>query len=641
MNKENKKKLNEQLIKCVLDDWLSTEVKIRKLEYIIRLGGNVNARYNRIGNSALKLAKILKDKEVVDYLKSKGAREIMPSKLQSKILERLIVGKDGNYKSASEIRDVILSGASLKNEVKRFIKNASVDEINEVLRGIPSGFTLYGDIDLGSKELTELPNFSRFIVDGNFYCQHNQFVTLKGAPKRVTGNFSCNFNSRLVNLYGAPRSVGGNFDCSDCDLGLVNLANAPQKVGGSFYCLRNKLISLTGAPKIVGRDFLCSNNELISLRGAPEVVGRNFNCSGNKISSLKGGPREVGGDFDCSGKKIYSIYDDLVEVKYGLLTSLKGAPETVGGNFSCSMNIITSLKGGPRKVGGDFDCTGCKCTTLEGAPLEVGRDFICGGFIINEEVEELEYGECIYRIIKKRGELRSLKGAPVKVGRDFVCSLNELDSLEGAPSSIEGSFSCSENFLKNLIGAPSKVGGSFLCQNCELISLVGAPSEVGDNFDCCGNNKIEKIMEDGPSIIGKSLICDGHVKSYFLFMQNGKKYNLFRLPCKINMSGDINLSGWGLTKLPDMTDITLRGSLYLANNKLTSLRGCPKEVGGNFDCSANRLVDLRGGPKVVNGTYDCRNNRLNSYKGKAAHIGGMFVGQSCKQIGNNNGGIDR
>ena len=58
MSEVHKKKLNEQLIKCLLDDKLSTEVKLRKMDYIIRLGGDVNASHST-GCSLLDLAKLM------------------------------------------------------------------------------------------------------------------------------------------------------------------------------------------------------------------------------------------------------------------------------------------------------------------------------------------------------------------------------------------------------------------------------------------------------------------------------------------------------------------------------------------------------------------------------------------------------
>ena len=41
MSEENKKKLNEQLVKCVLDEKIPSQVKFKKMDYIIRLTNRV------------------------------------------------------------------------------------------------------------------------------------------------------------------------------------------------------------------------------------------------------------------------------------------------------------------------------------------------------------------------------------------------------------------------------------------------------------------------------------------------------------------------------------------------------------------------------------------------------------------------
>ena len=45
MSEENKNILNEQLIKCILDDKLDKDVKLRKIDYIVKMGVDVNARH--------------------------------------------------------------------------------------------------------------------------------------------------------------------------------------------------------------------------------------------------------------------------------------------------------------------------------------------------------------------------------------------------------------------------------------------------------------------------------------------------------------------------------------------------------------------------------------------------------------------
>lgn len=66
---------------------------------------------------------------------------------------------------------------------------------------------------------------------------------------------------------------------------------------------------------------------------------------------------------------------------------------------------------------------------------------------------------------------------------------------------------------------------------------------------------------------------------------------------------------------------------------MTSLRGCPRIVKGEFNCSRNDLKNLVGGPEEVTGHYSCSlNPNIKSFEGIAKFIGGDF---SC----NNKSGL--
>ena len=53
----------------------------------------------------------------------------------------------------------------------------------------------------------------------------------------------------------------------------------------------------------------------------------------------------------------------------------------------------------------------------------------------------------------------------------------------------------------------------------------------------------------------------------------------------------------------------------MKNNNLTSLEGCPKEVGDTFYCSSNKLTSLQYSPEIVNGRFYCGDNPLESLEG--------------------------
>ena len=74
MSEDNKKKLSEQLIRCILDDKLSTDKKLKKMDYIIKMGADVNIK-NEFGCSVLNIAKFIGDEKTVSFLEEKGAKE--------------------------------------------------------------------------------------------------------------------------------------------------------------------------------------------------------------------------------------------------------------------------------------------------------------------------------------------------------------------------------------------------------------------------------------------------------------------------------------------------------------------------------------------------------------------------------------
>jgi hypothetical protein len=69
-------------------------------------------------------------------------------------------------------------------------------------------------------------------------------------------------------------------------------------------------------------------------------------------------------------------------------------------------------------------------------------------------------------------------------------------------------------------------------------------------------------------------------------------------------------------------------SFFCQNNFMTSLRGCPSHVDGNFDCSHNNLRNLIGGPKYNEGSsrsYMCSFNRLESLEGCPESVDNDFI----------------
>jgi len=102
-----------------------------------------------------------------------------------------------------------------------------------------------GDLDLGYKGLTDLPDLRCVAVAGNFICRQNKIPSLKNAPQRVDGHYDCSFNA-LTDLTGAPRKLSGEFHCNENQ--LTTLKGGPIAVT-KFYCQDNQLTTLVYAPR--------------------------------------------------------------------------------------------------------------------------------------------------------------------------------------------------------------------------------------------------------------------------------------------------------------------------------------------------------------------------------------------------------
>jgi hypothetical protein len=162
----------------------------------------------------------------------------------------------------------------------------------------------------------------------------------------------------------------------------------------------------------------------------------------------------------------------------------------------------------------------------------------------------------------------------------FDISDNGLESLKGCPREVE-EFNCSGNLLTTLSGGPDKAA-DYLCANNYLITLDGI------------SNNAQNISAPGNSIESISALGGRPIKGN-LFLNNNYLTSLDGCPEEIG------------------------GSLDLSECNINSLEGCAKKVSGNFDCSENHLTSLKGGPEFVGGYYDCGKNNLTSLEGIASN----------------------
>jgi len=90
-----------------------------------------------------------------------------------------------------------------------------------------------------------------------------------------------------------------------------------------------------------------------------------------------------------------------------------------------------------------------------------------------------------------------------------------------------------------------------------------------------------------------------------------------------DVKGALDLNGMGLSKLPVRFNKVER-SFDVSSNVLTTLEGCPKQVGGYFCCDSNFLTSLVGGPETVGGFFTCSRNKLTSLDGCPEMVIGNF-----------------
>ena len=87
--------------------------------------------------------------------------------------------------------------------------------------------------------------------------------------------------------------------------------------------------------------------------------------------------------------------------------------------------------------------------------------------------------------------------------------------------------------------------------------------------------------------------------------------------------GDFDCDRQALTDFKGVRFGHVTGYFMCHTNRLTSLEGAPREVGGGFWCTGNKLTSLVGAPQIVGGDFRCNYNKLTSLEGLP---GGFSVG---------------
>ncbi len=84
----------------------------------------------------------------------------------------------------------------------------------------------------------------------------------------------------------------------------------------------------------------------------------------------------------------------------------------------------------------------------------------------------------------------------------------------------------------------------------------------------------------------------------------------------------------GKSILPEKVE----GDVFVANNPLESLDGCPHEIGNDFSVANTNITSLAGGPKKVGSDYVASKTGITNLEGIAQHIGWALYLRDCKNL---------
>lgn len=218
---------------------------------------------------------------------------------------------------------------------------------------------------------------------------------------------------------------------------------------------------------------------------------------------------------------------------------------------------------------------------------------------------------------------------PVKLGvvrGNFWCSgCSNLLTLQGGPRVVFGDYNCSYcHKLKNLKGMAKLVKKAIKCNSCyNLQSLEGCPEEYKDQISYKGSPKLNFLEHHKALKFNEETQrwdYPGNLKIFNDDIVNG------HFPFKFGVVGgsfDCNYCEY-LSTLQGAPTRVEGNCLVDRNRELTSLKGAPQYVGGNFFCDGTNITSLQGGPKVVKGDYNCQSCNLTSLIGAPKEVGGNF-----------------
>ena len=92
---------------------------------------------------------------------------------------------------------------------------------------------------------------------------------------------------------------------------------------------------------------------------------------------------------------------------------------------------------------------------------------------------------------------------------------------------------------------------------------------------------------------------------------------------RVTVEDDVRIYCKDLTQIP-VQFVEVTSDCHIVGSKLTSLLGCPREVGGNFVSNCKSLETLAGGPKKVLYSYKIMSGDLKNLTGLVRQVGHDF-----------------
>jgi len=129
----------------------------------------------------------------------------------------------------------------------------------------------------------------------------------------------------------------------------------------------------------------------------------------------------------------------------------------------------------------------------------------------------------------------------------------------------------------------------------------------------------EKLKQMNIKLLSQEVI-DGDLDLDESFMDINPKFIKVK-----KVKGYVWLKGGQWTEIPAwLKDVEISGSFSCASNKLTTLEGCPKNVGEDFLCFNNLLTSMEGCPEKVGGDFWCAKNIIELERPYYVKIRGKF-----------------